>query len=156
MNEFNDFYQNEKNEKVFCESCYNTQDHKIRKNYTFVQGEIFDYGNVDTTELKNKVKDNELKKLVDDYYQLDFEDVIAGGLKTRFKYVNVNSEDYGLNDETLIYADDKLLNQLVGIKKLAPYREDQGIVKESKLRKKWDFIEKNAKINKRIFKNELK
>ena len=46
------------------------------------------------------------------------------GLKTRFKYVNVNSEDYGLNDETLIYADDKLLNQLVGIKKLAPYRED--------------------------------
>jgi len=31
-------------------------------------------------------------------------------LKTRFKYVNVQKEDYGLNDEALIYADDKLLN----------------------------------------------
>ena len=52
--------------------------HLCREKYYFDQ--IFDYGNVDTTELKNKVKDNELKKLVDDYYQLDFEDVIAGGI----------------------------------------------------------------------------
>lgn len=125
MNKFNNYYQNEKNEnKVFCEECYNTQEHKLRKNYTLVEGEIFDYENLEPNAIKDKVPDEELKKLVDEYYQLDFEDVIAGGLKTRFKYVNVQNEDYGLNDETLIYADDKLLNQLVGIKKLAPYRED--------------------------------
>lgn len=46
------------------------------------------------------------------------------GLKTRFKYTNVNKDSYGLNDETIIYTDDKLLNSLVSIKKLAPYRDD--------------------------------
>lgn len=50
--------------------------------------------------------------------------MIAGGLKTRFKYTNVNKDSYGLNDETIIYTDDKLLNSLVSIKKLAPYRDD--------------------------------
>lgn len=36
-------------------------------------------------KLKNLVDDEELKKLVDEYYGLDFEDIIAGGIKTRFK-----------------------------------------------------------------------
>jgi len=31
------------------------------------------------------VDDEELKKLVDEYYALDFEDIISGGIKTKFK-----------------------------------------------------------------------
>ena len=47
---------------------------------------------------------------MDEYYDLDFEDVIAGGIKTKFKYIEVSKEDYGLTDEDLLYCDDELLN----------------------------------------------
>lgn len=36
-------------------------------------------------KLKNMYNDQELHDLIDSYYQLDFEDVISGGVKTRFK-----------------------------------------------------------------------
>lgn len=41
----------------------------------------------DPHKLKNIVDDEELKKLVDEYYALDFEDIIAGGIKTKFKVI---------------------------------------------------------------------
>ena len=49
---------------------------------------------------------------------------VIEGLKTKFKYVSTKPEDYGLNDDTIYYCDEKLLNSFVGVKKLAPYRED--------------------------------
>lgn len=57
--------------------------------------------------------------------EVAFINFLIKGLKTRFKYKDVEKEDYGLNDEAIIYADDRILNQFVGLKKLAPYREDQ-------------------------------
>ena len=62
--------------------------------------------------------------MIDNYYKLDFEDIISGGIKTRFKYKKIEANDYGLNDEDILYADDKKLNSFVSIKKLAPYRQD--------------------------------
>ena len=53
----------------------------------------------------------------------DFEDVIGGGLKTKFRYVNVKPQSYGLSDEQILYGDDKQLNKYISIKKLAPYEE---------------------------------
>ncbi len=50
--------------------------------------------------------------------------MIAGGLKTKFKYVDVEPEDYGLSNEAIIYADNNILNNYVSLKKLAPYRDD--------------------------------
>lgn len=57
-------------------------------------------------------------------------------MKTRFKYINVPSESYGLSDEQLLYADTDALNKFVSIKKLAPYREDEGKVKSKQLKNK--------------------
>lgn len=34
-------------------------------------------------QLKEKLPEN-MKQLIDEYYSLDFEDVIAGGIKTKF------------------------------------------------------------------------
>jgi len=62
----------------------------------------------------------------------------------------VKPESYGLSDEQLLFADTDALNRFVSIKKLAPYREDEGKVK-SKLLKNKKFlmqVEKSAKINK--------
>lgn len=54
----------------------------------------------------------ELIKLIDDYHDVDFEDVIGGGIKTRFKYGQVDEADFELDDDTLLFADDRILNQM--------------------------------------------
>ena len=41
---------------------------------------------------------------------MDFEDVIADGITTRFKYTNVAKEDYGLTNEEILLLDDRDLN----------------------------------------------
>ncbi len=56
---------------------------------------------------------------------LGFEDVIAGGLRTRFKYVQVKPERFGLAPEELLHADDEDLGNLVSLRKLAPYRDKE-------------------------------
>jgi len=95
----------------------------------------------DPHKLKNIVDDEELKKLVDEYYALDFEDIIAGGIKTKFKvifiiiyaswplfflkYTNVEADDFGLDDDLLLYTDDKILNNYVSLKNIAPYQSQK-------------------------------
>ena len=54
---------------------------------------------------------------------LGFEDVIAGGLRTRFRYVQVPPQDFGLTAEEILLLDDRDLNGYVGLKRIAPYRE---------------------------------
>lgn len=40
-------------------------------------GKLKDYG----------LKDEKLDELIDQYYKIDFEDIISGGIKTRFKVI---------------------------------------------------------------------
>mmetsp|Transcript_4433 Transcript_4433/g.11343 ORF Transcript_4433/g.11343 Transcript_4433/m.11343 type:complete len:503 (+) Transcript_4433:1-1509(+) len=54
-------------------------------------------------------------------YKLDYEDIIAGGLKTRFRYRKVQPNSYGLTTEEILNADDKLLQSFVSVKQMAPY-----------------------------------
>lgn len=37
----------------------------------------------------------------------EFEDVISGGIKTKFRYIQVKPESYGLSDEQILFGDDK-------------------------------------------------
>lgn len=69
---------------------------------------------------QNKV---EAQKALDEYYKLDAEDHI-NGMRTRFKYRTVEPSYYGLDPLDILAREDKELNQIVSIKKLAPYRED--------------------------------
>lgn len=73
-----------------------------------------------------------LNKELDEYYKLDYEDTI-GDLKTRFKYRPVNAKRYGLKSKEVLWLDDKDLNQLVPLKKLAPYREKEWKVPRIKI-----------------------
>ncbi|WIA17436.1 hypothetical protein OEZ85_014286 [Tetradesmus obliquus] len=66
---------------------------------------------------------SQLQRLLEDYYKLDYEDNI-GGLACRFKYREVPAESFGLTDEDVLALSDRQLNQIAGLRLLAPYRED--------------------------------
>ena len=66
-----------------------------------------------------------LEEWLDDYYKLDYEDVIGGDLKTRFKYTKVVPDNYGLDTEEILRADDKDLKRMMRVKRMAPYRKDK-------------------------------
>jgi len=58
--------------------------------------------------MNEEEKTNYLDKLLEDYYNLEYEDIIGGGsVKTRFKYRKVAPKAYGLTDDDLLLLDDK-------------------------------------------------
>ena len=52
----------------------------------------------------------EVQKLLDEEFDLDYEDVV-GGIATRFKYKKVEPNDYGLTAEEILNATDAELRQ---------------------------------------------
>ena len=65
-------------------------------------------------DVKSIPKDQtvKLKKLLEEYDQLAYEDIVAGDIKTRFHYKKVNDDDYGLKPEEILMADDDLLDKV--------------------------------------------
>jgi len=61
---------------------------------------------------------------IDDYFQLDYEDIIGGDLPTRFKYRKVEAKDYGIPANVILAKSGKELNQMVSLKKLRTYRDE--------------------------------
>ena len=61
-----------------------------------------------------------MEKYMEEYYNLNYEDMI-GDLPTRFKYRKVDANNFGLSPVEILLADDKDLNQVAGLKILAPY-----------------------------------
>ena len=93
---------------------------------------------------KSGQKQKYLDKLLEEYYELDCEDVIGGGkVKARFKYRTVPKEDYGLTQEEILLLDDKQMNQLVSMKKLRPYRH----LDENGQELTGDALRKQTKVN---------
>jgi protein KRI1 len=59
---------------------------------------------------------------LEELYALDYEDVIGGDTLCRFRYRQVETQDYGLTVDDILAADDKELNQFRSIKKYSAYR----------------------------------
>lgn len=103
-----------------------------------LKGKVVNSEELEKEDKKKKRKRSELeeeviKKELEEYYKLDYEDTI-GDLKTRFKYRPVNKNTYGLKAKEILVVDDKELNQLVSLKKLATYREDEFVVPRKKIK----------------------
>ncbi|KAI9591027.1 KRI1-like family C-terminal-domain-containing protein [Syncephalis fuscata] len=83
-------------------------------------GERFTEENSKTKE-KGSKKRKALDDYLDEFYQLDYEDIVAG-IPTRFKYRPVKAATFGLSPVEILMADDADLNAHISVKKLAPYR----------------------------------
>ena len=71
-------------------------------------------GSISEQELESEAQaaGGEGQDLLDDYYQLDFEDLI-GDTPTRFKYGRGEAIDFGLTAEEMLLLDDKDLKQII-------------------------------------------
>ncbi|POM75792.1 Kri1 like protein [Phytophthora palmivora] len=75
----------------------------------------------------------EKQKYLDELYSLDYEDLI-GDIKCRFKYRQVQNNDFGLTVDEIMAADDKELKQLVSLKRMAPYADNEYSVDRKRLK----------------------
>lgn len=64
------------------------------------------------------------KKELEGLYEQNFEDLLGDSSGTRFKYISVPKHDFGLSTKKVLELDEQTLNQMISLKKLAPYRED--------------------------------
>jgi len=83
------------------------------------------------SQAKEKYGDNidpkEFDKYLDEFYQLDYESIV-GNTPVRFQYVDVKPFDYGMTTKDILKREDRELNQVISLKRLYPYREDNGQV----------------------------
>lgn len=72
----------------------------------------------------------DVNKLMDEYYNLDYEDIV-GGVPMRFNYKKVDPQSFNMTPEDILSMEDKELNRIVSLKYLAPYRANRDIKKQS-------------------------
>uniref|UniRef100_A0AAV1T4Q3 Kri1-like C-terminal domain-containing protein n=1 Tax=Peronospora matthiolae TaxID=2874970 RepID=A0AAV1T4Q3_9STRA len=88
------------------------------------------------------------QEYLDELYSLDYEDLI-GDIKCRFKYRRVQSNDFGLTADEIMVANDKELQQLVSLKRMAPYADTEYSVDRRLLKNLKKSVQETREENRR-------
>jgi len=89
-------------------------------------------------------EEEEEESVEDDFDEMDHEDVV-GGIPTRFHYTPVpTQQSYDLTPAEILLATDAELNELTSLKRLAPYRIDEGR-SQKKLKKRIELLRERLK-----------
>ncbi|KAI3796140.1 hypothetical protein L1987_38805 [Smallanthus sonchifolius] len=110
-----------------------TREKTLKKKVKFEVGNEEQIQDEEEKRKISKLEEELVKNELEEYYKLECEDTI-GDLRTRFRYKPVNKNTYGLKAKEVLLVDEKELNQLVPLKKLATYREDEFVVPRHKIK----------------------
>ncbi|EFO28278.1 hypothetical protein LOAG_00202 [Loa loa] len=69
-------------------------------------------------------EEKSFEEYFNEYYALEYEDIIGDGLITKFKYRSVPANDFGITVDELLNADDRQLNAWASLKKATAYRSE--------------------------------
>ena len=89
---------------------------------------------------KDKKVRRTAQQYMDEYYALDFEDLLGGDLPTRFKYRQVDATGFGVTDEELLKLSDRELNVRVPLRyvKHGYGEHDEQRLKKRQKRMHWE------------------
>ena len=79
----------------------------------------------------------------------------ASGIPTRFNYVPVPASSFALTHTEILLADDKDLNEYMGLKKFAPYRKDRSSGWDSKRAERLQDFKEKQKMRSRRWGNDV-
>ncbi|PVD22652.1 hypothetical protein C0Q70_15907 [Pomacea canaliculata] len=81
---------------------------------------------------KYEGSDHPFGDYIDEYFQLDCEDIIAGDIKCRFRYRKTVPNNYGLSLEEILRCPDRELNSWASLKKICQFRTEEDELYEVK------------------------
>jgi len=105
---------------VLCAKCFRVRRHP----HKFVRRKVPETCKPPEAEQNKEASREDVD--MDEYFQLDYEDIIGGDLPTRFKYRTVESANFGLRPADILEKSDQELNRLIPLKKLRTYRDEGG------------------------------
>ena len=114
-------YDDEENASIVQDAAETEEDENGGDEETFGE-ETFEEETFEEEE-ESKLDQQLKQKMLDEMYKLDFEDIIGGDIKCRFKYRRVEPNSYGLSCEEILFANDSTLKQFVSLKAMNPYRD---------------------------------
>ncbi|EEY69052.1 uncharacterized protein PITG_05226 [Phytophthora infestans T30-4] len=138
---------------VFDEQYYDENDDDMEKPTWDEEEDKELFGGL--PKMKIEEMQHEKQKYMDELYSLDYEDLI-GDIKCRFKYRQVQNNDFGLTVDEIMAADDKELKQLVSLKRMAPYADIEYTVDRKRLKTFKKSIRESQEDNRRRKNNEEK
>ncbi|KAF8821900.1 zinc finger, zz type domain-containing protein [Cardiosporidium cionae] len=129
---------------ALCKKCHTS----TRHHHPLIRKRIPDESQPPAEFLETSAKDSLVEQFLEEYKQLDYEDIIGKDLPTRFKYEKVAPNSFGLTTEDILTRNDAELNAYLSLKKIAPYRETQASSRRRSKANSW--LQKKSKAAKSI------